>query len=70
MDEYSIKYFSISLPKGSGQHDVAALLSHTSQAIKEMGNIEIQDMAFSSEIDEDGNEWPSFTVYYHSSKTD
>lgn len=68
MEEYGIKHFSISLPKGANQDDIPVLLNHMSKTISHMGNIDIQDITFSNEIDEDGNDWPSFTVYYHTQK--
>ena len=64
MKEFTILHFALSLPKGEGQNDIAALLRHLANNIEEIKNIEVSDIVFHNEIDDDGQDWPHFTVYY------
>jgi hypothetical protein len=61
---YSAKHFSLSLPKGEGQDDVSALLRHLAKNLDEMKGIEILDIVFHGKTDGEGEDWPTFTVYY------
>lgn len=60
---YTSKHFSLSLPRGDGQSNVADLLRHLAKELDESAPLKILDIVFQSEMDDDGNEWPSFTVY-------
>lgn len=62
---YSIKHFSQSNPAGPGQGDVATLLTRVAESIREMGAVEVQDLVFHSELDDQGEDWPSMSVYFH-----
>lgn len=42
---------------------MAALLERLASALRELGDVTVQDVTFEIEANEDGN-WPSFTVYY------
>lgn len=66
MDEsYKVYHFGLALPSGEGQDNVPDLLRHLAGTLDKMDeNIEILDIVFSNEIDSDGNDSPSFTVYY------
>jgi hypothetical protein len=64
MKEYTILHFSLTLPKGEGQSDIAALLRHLANKIEEVKNINVSDIVFHNEIDDDGQDRPHFTVYY------
>lgn len=62
---WSVLHFSQANPQGRGQDNVAALLRRVAVSIGRLGEVIIQDIAFHSEIDDDGNERPNMTVYYH-----
>ena len=62
--KWTIFNFSQSNPKGSGQGDVAALLRRVAESIDELGNVQVQDVAFGSEVT-DGEDDLTMTVYYH-----
>lgn len=61
----AIAHFSQSNPSGPAQGDVAALLRRVADSIGELGEVEVQDIAFHRELDGDGGSWPSMTVYFH-----
>lgn len=67
--EYVINHFSLSLPNGEGQGNVPELLRHLAAQLDTMKGAEIMDITFHPENDENGNDWPSFTVYYHRADT-
>ncbi|WP_433288566.1 hypothetical protein [Micromonospora sp. CA-244673] len=66
---WSCRYYSISLPLGEGQGNVAALLRHAADSIDsltEAGELEIVGLMYTDgEVNEYG-EWPSITVFYNS----
>ena len=64
-DSWTISHFSQSNPSGAGQGNVAALLRRVAASIEELGEVEVQDVTFHGEIDDDGNPWPHMTVYFH-----
>jgi hypothetical protein len=65
-DKWSIFHFSQSNPKGPGQGegDVAALLRRVAGSLDELGDIQVQDVTFRSEM-ADGEDDLTMTVYYH-----
>ncbi|GAB2586089.1 hypothetical protein GCM10009593_26420 [Microlunatus antarcticus] len=67
-DSSTIAHFSQSNPSGPTQGDVAALLRRVADSIAELGEVEVQDIAFHSELDDEGDSWPSMTVYFHPSR--
>ena len=62
-DQWSVYHFSQSNPAGEGQGDVAALLRHVADSLKALGNVQVQDVTFSSQPT-DGEDDLSITVYY------
>jgi len=63
-DQWSVYHFSQSNPAGEGQGDVAALLRHVADSLKALGNVQVQDVTFSSQPT-DGEADLSIAVYYH-----
>lgn len=63
--EYTINHFSQSNPKGQGQDNVPSLLRRVAETIEEAGRITVQDLVLHNEITEEGDDWPSLTVYYY-----
>jgi hypothetical protein len=43
---------------------VPALLRRVADTIEGYGDVQVQDLVLHSEITEDGDRWPSVTVYY------
>ena len=67
VDNWTISHFSKANPEGPGQSDVAALLRSIASSLDELGDVEVQDIVFHSEL-EDGEDRPTMTVYYHASR--
>jgi len=61
---WTARYFSQSNPAGAGQGDVAALLRRVAESIDDLGDVDVQDITFSTEVG-DGEDDLSMTVYYH-----
>jgi hypothetical protein len=61
---WTAQYFSQSNPAGAGQGDVAALLRRVAESIDRLGDIDVQDVTFSTEV-RDSEDDLSMTVYYH-----
>jgi hypothetical protein len=64
-ETWTIEHFSQANPKGPGQDDVAALLRRVADTIDKLGDVDVQDVTFHSELSEDAESWPSLTVYLH-----
>jgi len=62
--DWTISHFSQSNPKGDGQGDVSSLLRRVADSIDELGDVQIEDITFSSAID-DGEDDLAITVYFH-----
>lgn len=62
--EWIVHHFSQSNPAGPGQGDVAALLRRVAQSVEDLDDVQIQDIAFHSEV-ADGEDDLTVTVYYH-----
>ncbi|MDB5168993.1 MAG: hypothetical protein JWO41_349 [Candidatus Saccharibacteria bacterium] len=60
---YPAKHFSLSLPRGEGQDNIPELLKQLAKELEAVDGMEVMDIVFRNEIDEDGVDWPSFTVY-------
>ena len=60
-----INHFSRSNPDGAGQGDVAALLRRVAESLDALGDVDVQDVVFHSEVTE-GEDDLTMTVYYHS----
>lgn len=64
-EEHVVKHFSLSLPIGPDQDNVSDLLRYLAKELEKLDKkVEILDIVFHDEIDQDGKNWPSFTVYY------
>jgi hypothetical protein len=68
MDEWTISHFSQSNPKGEGQGDVTALLRRVADTLDGMGDVDVQDITFHTEVTDGGDDL-TMTVYY-SRRTD
>jgi hypothetical protein len=64
-DSWGVRHFSQSNPAGDGQADVPALLRRVAASIEQLQPAEIQDIVFHAESDDEGDAWPSMTVYFH-----
>jgi hypothetical protein len=63
-DRWTIFNFSQSNPSGEGQGDVAALLRRLADSLDALGDVQVQDVTFSSQV-ADGEDDLTMTVYYH-----
>jgi hypothetical protein len=63
-DQWSCFHFSQANPRGRRQSDVPALLRRVAKSIAERGEIEVLDGTWTNEVTDDGENWPSITVYY------
>ncbi|MDA0179237.1 hypothetical protein OJ997_02925 [Solirubrobacter phytolaccae] len=63
-DEWTIHHFSQSNPVGPGQGFVPALLRRVADSIEELGDVDVQDITFSSEVTGEEDDL-TMTVYYH-----
>lgn len=64
MDEWSVLHFSQSNPTGPGQGDVAALLRRVAESLDELGDVQVKDITFHSDVT-GGEDDLTMTVYYH-----
>lgn len=62
-DRWVSHHFSISNPEGPGQGDPAALLKRAASAIEDLGEVWVQDIAYSKEQTA-SEERLTATVYY------
>ena len=62
-DLSSTFHFSQSNPAGAGQGDVAALLRRVATTLDELGDIQISDITFSSQVTAEEDDL-TVTVYY------
>jgi hypothetical protein len=63
-DDWTVRHFAQSNPKGVGQGDVAALLRRVAATLDALGDVQIQDITFHSEVT-DGEDDLHMIVYYH-----
>ncbi|WP_328614693.1 hypothetical protein OHS18_43210 [Amycolatopsis sp. NBC_00355] len=61
--EQLIRHFSQSNVAGPGQGDVAALLRRVADSLDELGDVQVQDITFHSEVT-GGKDDLTMTVYY------
>jgi hypothetical protein len=64
-ESWSIEQFSMANPKGEGQGSIPALLRRVAETIERLGAVEIQDLVFHAERNENAEEWPTMTVYFN-----
>jgi hypothetical protein len=69
---YPILNFTQNLANAPGRSSVPALLRHVADTIERLGDVDIQDIAFHPEDfpDDDGEPWPTLTVYFHEKDED
>jgi hypothetical protein len=63
-DDWMICHFSQSNPTGDGQGDVPTLLRRVADTIEQLGDVDVQDVVFSSDVTS-GEDDLTVTVYYH-----
>lgn len=63
-DRWTVLHFSQANPAGAGQGSVPDLLRRVAGEIERLGAVTVQDVVFHGELDDDGHEWPTMTVYY------
>jgi hypothetical protein len=63
-DRWTVLHFSQSNPDGVDQGDVAALLRRVAASIEELGDVDVQDITFRSEVT-DAEDDLTMTVYYN-----
>jgi hypothetical protein len=61
---YQTQHFSLNNPKGEGQEDVPTLLRRLAATLEQMGSIEVRDLVFHADTDDEGDSWPFMTVYF------
>ncbi|MEU6711184.1 hypothetical protein ABZ897_06845 [Nonomuraea sp. NPDC046802] len=61
---YQTRHFSLNNPQGEGQEDVPTLLRRLAATLEEMGSIDIRDVVFHTDTDDEGDPWPFVTVYF------
>lgn len=62
--DWTALHFSQSNPEGRDQGDVASLLRRVADTIEALGDVQVQDITFSSEVT-GGEDDLTMTVYYH-----
>ena len=62
-DQWSIFHFSISNVEGPGQGDVVALFRRSADALDALGDVQVLDVTFHSEVT-DAEDDLTLTVYY------
>lgn len=63
-DGWTISHFSQSNPAGAGQADVPALLRRVAESIEALGDVDVQDITFSSAATGTEDDL-TMTVYYN-----
>lgn len=62
--EWTALHFSLANPEGRGQARLPRLLNRLADEIRSLGEVEVMDITFHTEVTDDGNR-PHFTVYYY-----
>jgi hypothetical protein len=62
--EWTIFHFSRSNPAGPGQGDVPALLRRVAESLEELGDVDVEDVTFSSQVTSAEDD-VTMTVYYN-----
>jgi hypothetical protein len=60
---WTIRHFSQSNPSGSGSGDVAALLRRVADTLDSLGDVQVEDLTFKSNVTADEDDL-IITVYY------
>jgi hypothetical protein len=64
-DRWTVEHFSQANPEGEGQESVPALLRRVADSIEELGAVNVQDVVCHVEMDSEGKDRPTMTVYFH-----
>lgn len=64
VESSAIEHFTQSNPDGPDQGDVAALLRRVADTVDELGDVQLQDVVFGSEVTA-GEDDLHMTVYFH-----
>ena len=62
-EDWTISHFSQSNPSGEGQGDVPALLRRVADQVESLGDVQVQDITFTSEPT-DSEDDLTVTVYF------
>src|SRR6478672_10561276 len=62
--DWTVLHFAQSNPTGEGQGDVAALLRRVAASVDQLGDVQVQDVTFHSEVT-GGEDDLTMIVYYH-----
>jgi hypothetical protein len=62
--DHSILTFALSNPSGQGQGDVVKLLRSLADSVESLGDVQIEDITFSSSVTAEEDDLV-FDVYYH-----
>ena len=62
--QWTIRHFSQSNPTGDGRGDVARLLRRVAGTLDELGDVDVQDVVFHTEVTESEDDL-TMTVYYN-----
>jgi hypothetical protein len=62
--DWTALHFSLANPEGRGQGRLPRLLNRLADEIRSLGDVEVLDITFHTEVTDDGNR-PQFTVYYY-----
>ena len=65
----TLYHFTVSATRGPAQDDVATLLRHVADALDGLGALDVHDITFHVDWNEQGP-WPSMTVYYELDEDD
>jgi hypothetical protein len=68
-DRSTLYHFTVSTTRGPAQDDVATLLRHVADALDGLGALDVHDITFHVDWNEQGP-WPSMTVYYEVDEDD
>lgn len=63
INEWKTLHFSQSNPRGTGQGDVSALLRRVAETLENLGDVQVEDVTFHSQVT-DGEDDLTMTVYY------
>jgi hypothetical protein len=61
---WPIRHFSQANPRGPEQGNVPALLRRVAATIEELGDVNVEDITFGTEVTAEGP-WYSLSVYFH-----
>lgn len=62
---WMVEHFAQANPEGEEQGNVPALLRRVADSIEQLGVVDVQDVVFHGELDEEAEDRPTMTVYFH-----